>query len=82
MAMLMKFKKYCNILFVQSYKLNEAMYFSEWLDASHSFKRSMMMFMCRTEQPPQINVAGFVPLSLTMFRRVSVYFLIHGGLCY
>lgn len=57
--------------YLQSKNLTEAIYFSDWSNASPEAKKLMLMFMVRTQKPFQLTGNGYIVMNMNSYSSVS-----------
>lgn len=72
--------KYLVIVYVlnallQSEKLRDACYMSDWINCGMSVRKTLFIIMERTKRPLQLSAANFIVLSLDTLVSVSQSFL-------
>nr|XP_015839882.1 PREDICTED: uncharacterized protein LOC663463 [Tribolium castaneum] len=61
---------YGNEVILQSGKLTQSAYMSQWLSSSKKFKHDLMFFMTRSQNPLKLYAGGYFTLSLETFMAI------------
>ncbi|KAF2899187.1 hypothetical protein ILUMI_06990 [Ignelater luminosus] len=60
-----------NEIILQSMKIREACYMSEWVNCGPSVRKTLFIIMERTKRPLKLYAGGFISLSLDTLVSVS-----------
>ncbi|XP_044258923.1 odorant receptor Or1-like [Tribolium madens] len=61
---------YGNEIILQSNKLTQSVYMSQWLDFPKEFKKDLLFFMTRSQKPLKLYAGGYFTLSLETFMAI------------
>nr|QNH68042.1 odorant receptor 17 [Apriona germarii] len=73
LTMILQVGMYCwfgHNMIASSDNINDAIYMSNWYEAEHSLKKSIMIFMEKCKKPVVLTAGKIFPLSLVTFTSI------------